>query len=58
MCTESCANKLTGSAFKSLKPKRHVGKISCDLAKVCECLNYEVLHIKLHLYAINRTAVA
>jgi len=41
-----------------LNRRRRVGKISCDLAKVCECLNHEVLHIKLYLYAIKGTTVA
>jgi hypothetical protein len=35
ICIASSANKLTGSVFISLNKRRHVGKISFDLAKVC-----------------------
>jgi uncharacterized protein YuzE len=50
--TEDAAFRLTDSLFISIKQKKHVTGIFCDLAKACVCMNHEILLAKLHLYGI------
>jgi hypothetical protein len=50
--TENPAFRLTGSVFKSINKKIHVGGIFCDFAKVFDCLNHEMFLAKLHFYGI------
>jgi hypothetical protein len=33
----------------------HIGGILCDLAKVFDCVNHEILLAKLHYYGIQGT---
>jgi hypothetical protein len=47
--TEKAAYKLTDNAF------RHVGEIFCDLAKVLDRVNHEILPAKLDVYGIHGT---
>ena len=35
----------------------YVGGIFCDLAKACNCMNYEILLAKLHFYGIWKVPV-
>jgi len=50
--TEDAALRPTDSEFKSINQKMHVGGMLCDLAKVCKCMNHEILLAKLHFYGI------
>jgi hypothetical protein len=50
--TEDADFKLTESVLKSLNQKMYVGGIFCDLAKACDCVNHEILLIKLHFFGI------
>jgi hypothetical protein len=34
----------------------YVGRIFCDLAEAFECVNHEILLVKLHYYDIQGTA--
>jgi hypothetical protein len=49
---ENAAFRLTDRVFKSINQKMHVGGIFCDLAKVFDCISYEILLAKLHFYEI------
>jgi len=42
----------TDSEFKSINQKMHIAGILCDLAKVCDCKEHDILLAKLHFYGI------
>ena len=46
--TENPAFRLTGSVFKSINKKMHVGGIFCDLAKAVDFVKHEIFLPKLH----------
>ena len=50
--TEDAAFRLANSVFKSNSQKMHVGRLFCDLAKVLDTVNHEILLAKLHFYGI------
>jgi len=43
--TESPAFRLTCSVFKSIKKKKQIGGIFCDLAEAFDCLNPEMFQL-------------
>ena len=49
---EDAVFKLKDTEFKSINQNMCVEEISCDLAEVLDCMNYEILLTKLHLYGI------
>jgi hypothetical protein len=53
--TDNAAFKLTNSVLKSINQKTHVGGIFCGLAKAFDCVNHEILLVKLHYYDIQET---
>jgi hypothetical protein len=48
----SNTNQVTDGVFKSIKQRRNVGRIFCDLAKACDCVNHDILLAKLLFYGI------
>jgi hypothetical protein len=54
--TENASCKLTNSVLKSINQKMHVEGIFCDLAKAFDCVNHDILLVKLHYYGIQGTA--
>jgi hypothetical protein len=50
--TENAAFILTDCILKSLNQKMHVGGIFCNLAKVFDCVNLEILLTKLCYFGI------
>jgi hypothetical protein len=53
--TEKAAFKLSNSILKSINQKMHVEGMFCDLAKAFDCVNHEILLVKLHYYGIQGT---
>jgi hypothetical protein len=51
MSSEDAAFRLPDSVLKSLNQKLHVGGMFCDLPKVSDCVNHEIL-TKLYFYGI------
>ena len=49
---EDAVFRLKDTKFKSINQKMYVGAIAYDLAKAPDCVNYEILLAKLHLYGI------
>jgi len=54
MSTGDAAFRLTYSVLKSLNQELYVGGIFCDLSKAFDCVNHEILLIKLHFYVYPR----
>jgi hypothetical protein len=47
MSIDNAAYKLTDSILKAWNKQMHVGGMFCDLAKVFDCVNCEILLLKL-----------
>jgi hypothetical protein len=52
MSTDNAVYKLTDTIFKAWNKKMHVRGIFCHLAKAFECVNHEILLLKLQHYGI------
>jgi hypothetical protein len=52
--TEDATFRLTDIVFISINKKMHIGRIFCDLAKVFDYVNHEMLKVKLYFYVIQR----
>jgi hypothetical protein len=53
--TDNADFMLTNIVLKSINQKMHVGGILCDIAKVFDCANHEILLAKLHYCGIQGT---
>jgi hypothetical protein len=52
---DNAAFKLTNNVLKSVNQKMHVVGIFCDLAKALDCVNHEILLLKLRYCGIQGT---
>jgi hypothetical protein len=50
--TENAHFKLTDSVVKSVNQKMHVDGIFCDVAEAFDCVNHEILIVKLYYYGL------
>jgi hypothetical protein len=57
MFTEDAAFRLTDSVLKYLNQKLCVRGIFCDLSKVFDCVNHEILLTKMHFCGIQGITV-
>jgi hypothetical protein len=58
MSIEEAAFKLTDSVSKSINQKMDIGGIFSDLAKTFDCVNHDILLIKLHFIGIQGTMLS
>jgi hypothetical protein len=56
LSTDKALFSFTEEILSALNNKMHVGGISCDLTKVFDCVNHELLLSKLNFYGIRNIA--
>jgi hypothetical protein len=55
--TDRAFFNFTHEILSGLNNKMHVGGIACDLGKTPDCVNHELLLLKLHFYGIQNMSV-